>query len=61
MTDTAFWEKLETLVASHDVIIDRPAGMAHPNYPDMLYPVDYGYLNGTAAVDISGYEITARP
>lgn len=26
------------------VIIDRPLGSRHPNYPDLIYPVNYGYL-----------------
>ena len=57
MTEAAFWGKLEALVATNDVIIDRPAGTGHPSYPGMLYPVDYGYLDGTAAVDGAGVDI----
>lgn len=26
------------------VVIDRPLGSRHPNYPDLIYPVNYGYL-----------------
>lgn len=26
------------------VIIDRPLGFSHPNYPDLIYPINYGYL-----------------
>ncbi len=32
-------------------IIDRPLGTAHPNYPDMIYPLNYGYIEGILAAD----------
>lgn len=57
MTAESFWEKLETLVSSYDIVIDRPAGLPHPDYPSMVYPVDYGYLEGTGAVDGGGVDI----
>ena len=33
------------------VIIDRPLGTYHPNHPDILYTVNYGYVEGTTAQD----------
>lgn len=33
------------------VTVDRPMGSAHPKYPDMIYPVNYGYLSGTLSPD----------
>ena len=33
------------------VIADRPMGSCHPEYPDMYYPVNYGYIEGTMAAD----------
>jgi len=33
------------------VTIDRPLGSVHPEYPDLYYPVNYGYLQGTLAAD----------
>lgn len=33
------------------IIIDRPLGMAHPNHPDILYPVNYGYIPGVTGGD----------
>lgn len=27
-----------------DLVIDRPLGSAHPKHPDLVYPVNYGYL-----------------
>lgn len=33
------------------VKIDRPLGSAHPDYPDMIYPVNYGYVEDIIADD----------
>lgn len=33
------------------VIIDRPQGCLHPQYPDLYYPVNYGYVEGVFAAD----------
>ncbi len=48
---TEFWSRLDELIKSSEIIIDRPKGTAHPKYPDLIYPMDYGYLKGTTAVD----------
>jgi len=39
------------------VTIDRPLGSRHPDYRDIIYPINYGYLTGTKAED--GEEIDA--
>ncbi|MCR5448414.1 MAG: inorganic diphosphatase [Solobacterium sp.] len=31
--------------------IDRPLGSQHPRFPDMIYPVNYGYVEGVIAGD----------
>ena len=31
--------------------IDRPAGSAYPQYPDLIYPINYGYLPGVVSGD----------
>lgn len=31
--------------------IDRPMGSAHPDYPDLIYPINYGYVDGIFADD----------
>lgn len=33
------------------VTVDRPLGSFHPEYPDMRYPVNYGYVEGLTAPD----------
>lgn len=39
------------------VIIDRPAGSAHPRFPAVRYPIDYGYLEGTTGGDGEGIDV----
>lgn len=52
-----FWQALDTLAAEHELVIDRPAGSAHPRFPDFVYPLDYGYLRGTASADGGGIDV----
>ena len=33
------------------VTIDRPLGSRHPRYPDLLYPINYGYIAGIMGGD----------
>lgn len=33
------------------VTVDRPLGSRHPEYEDMVYPVNYGYVEGVFAPD----------
>lgn len=45
--------------------IDRPLGTAHPHHPDMVYPINYGYVEGVFAADGDEQDVyvfgTARP
>jgi len=52
-----FWQALDLLVAEHELVIDRTAGTAHPLYPEFVYPLDYGYLKGTASSDGGGIDV----
>lgn len=52
-----FWTALDTLVLASEIIIDRPKNSAHPRYPDMIYPADYGYLKNTASMDGDGIDV----
>jgi inorganic pyrophosphatase len=49
--DKAFWLALDKLVAESKLVIDRPKGTCHPKYPNFVYPLDYGYLEGTSSMD----------
>lgn len=52
-----FWEHLDRLIAEHPLVIDRPKGTRHPRYPELAYPLDYGYLDGTTSGDGSGIDV----
>jgi inorganic pyrophosphatase len=52
-----FWRLAERLAAESDVVVDRPRGSAHPRYPDALYPLDYGFLQGTTGGDGHGVDV----
>lgn len=46
-----FWKKLEAILNESEIVIDRPKGSCHPKYPQILYPLDYGYLKNTSGGD----------
>jgi len=52
-----FWAALDSLAASAKIVIDRPKGSAHPRYPQFIYPLDYGYLQNTSAMDGGGIDV----
>jgi inorganic pyrophosphatase len=56
-TDPGFWNTLEHLVASSRVVIDRPAGSRHPHFPDVVFPLDYGFLEETTSMDGQGIDV----
>lgn len=33
------------------VLVDRPLGSCHPKHPDIIYPVNYGFVPGIMAPD----------
>jgi inorganic pyrophosphatase len=39
------------LGTSVTVTVDRPIGSRHPDFADLLYPINYGYLADTVAAD----------
>ena len=56
-TPIQFWLILDKLLNCSTIVIDRPAGSAHPCFPDMIYPLDYGYLAGTSSMDGGGIDV----
>ncbi|MEH2252981.1 hypothetical protein [Nostoc sp.] len=50
-----FWFKLDQLVAASNLKIDRPKRTSHPDYPSLVYPLDYGYLENSHSGD--GFDI----
>ena len=57
--ETIDWEHWELLIRTRGVVIDRPRGSAHPSYPDMIYPLDYGYIPGTVGGDGAEVDVFA--
>jgi len=51
------WEQVGALLRSHRTVVDRPVGSTHPVHGWMVYPLDYGYLEGTSAVDGGGVDV----
>ena len=45
------WLGWERLIAENGVTLDRPRGSRHPTWPEIVYPIDYGYVNGTVGAD----------
>ena len=39
--------------------IDRPIGSTHPRHPDMIYPINYGYVDGIIAGDGAEQDVYA--
>jgi inorganic pyrophosphatase len=55
--DIHFWQGMEQLIVTNKIIIDRPKGSPHPRYPQLIYPLDYGYLENTTASDGGGMDV----
>ncbi|MBR6336633.1 MAG: methyltransferase domain-containing protein, partial [Ruminococcus sp.] len=37
--------------------VDRPLGKAHPRFAELIYPINYGYVNGVTGGDGSGQDV----
>ena len=55
--EQTFWDYIDQLVASSRIVIDRPQNTAHPRFPEMIYPLDYGYLENTTSIDGGGIDV----
>lgn len=50
-------DEIKWLGKTVTVTVDRPLGSSHPNYPDSIYTLNYGYIAGVIAPD--GEELDA--
>ena len=57
MAESGFWLKLDQLVSTSNLIVDRPKGSPHPQYSSLHYPLDYGYLEDTCSADGDGIDV----
>jgi inorganic pyrophosphatase len=51
-----FWALVDELIATSEIVIDRPGGSAHPRVPEIVYPFNYGYLTNTIGGDGDGID-----
>ena len=54
-----FWQKLDTLYLSSGYQIIRKKGEVHPRFQNLIYPVDYGYINDTKSFGKDGVSVYA--
>ncbi len=45
------WGTWARCIKDNGITIERPRTTAHPDDPSIVYPVDYGYVNGTRGGD----------
>jgi len=45
------WERWEQLILTEGVRLDRPKHTPHPRYPEIIYPMDYGFICNTTSSD----------
>ena len=56
-SNLSFWEEMTRLAATQRIVIDRPKGEKHSRYPELIYPLDYGFLEDTSASDGGGIDV----
>ena len=49
------WAAWEALIDQNGLTIDRPYRSRHPDFSDIIYPMNYGYINDTTSTD--GHEV----
>lgn len=45
------WKKWDTCISKNGITIERSRTTAHPDYPSVVYPLDYGSVNETLGTD----------
>ncbi|WP_103028077.1 inorganic diphosphatase [Salinibacter altiplanensis] len=45
------WTTWARCIETHGLTVERPRTTAHPEHPSIVYPLDYGYVNGTRGGD----------
>jgi inorganic pyrophosphatase len=57
MSNDVFWQRLDALLERCQIVIDRPRGSHHPRFTEIVYALDYGYLDGTSSNDGEGIDV----
>jgi len=55
--DDVYWKALENLISTKKIVVDRKKGSRHPRYPEYVYPVDYGYIEGLKSSDSNDMDV----
>ncbi|PEN14336.1 hypothetical protein CRI94_04690 [Longibacter salinarum] len=50
------WERWSRLIRDRGVVVERPAHEPHPDYPEIVYPIDYGFVPETIGTDGDGVD-----
>jgi len=45
------WDAWQNIIETHGITNERPRHSRHPLFHDIIYPLDYGYINGTVGPD----------
>jgi len=45
------WNRWAHCIRQNGITIERPRTTAHPDYPSVIYPLDYGFVNNTRSTD----------
>lgn len=51
LTDAKRAEYLALIGEKVEVVMDRPIGAEHPKHPGIIYPINYGYIEGLLGGD----------
>jgi inorganic pyrophosphatase len=54
---TEYWDKLGGIINKNGITIDRKKGTKHPKYENIIYELDYGYINNTRSMDNGGIDV----
>lgn len=50
------WSRWDRCIERRGITIDRSFGTAHPDFPSVVYPLDYGFVPGTTGTDGEGID-----
>ena len=51
------WRALQNWIDQNGLRIDRPKGSSHQRFPNLVYPLDYGFIQTTTASDGGGVDV----
>ena len=57
INNSGFWDRIDRLLLEHRIVIENKKGSKDPDDPTSIYAVDYGFLEGTGAIDGEGVDL----